>query len=644
VTRNTYVWDDTLLIDGGSLTNHGLCFIGNIAGYQQPNTNALDACRQGQPRLVMQGGSARLSCRVDLTASNTVYSGGLVFWPGSIEEIREGTVEIEGWLIGCDDFSCPYAPTTRLFDLANPAPSTPTVVFGGSSYPVSFQRPSIYIQNENLGASPNDMRFHHLTVDRTTPGETNLDLISHVQVHGDFKVLDGHVSSPATRRLSFRGATPALWAVVEGGAGQSSLSNVQPDLNGKTVPITLRSTIPVPGFALDNPNAGFELRIDDLGAVTGSIALHDGRLVIGKGDLEVRGVFRAGRSTPPLSAGRAPRLDFTDTGTLFVSAFYGGPGHGDFLFEAGASGTMNLGTIRAEGDFRVDNAAFAPGGSHTVELSGNVGRSVVMENLQTPPRKPVPTLILQNFTLAKTGSAPGDTVDVLSDVDIRGTFTHVSGRINWNNANVGSLALAPGAGNPPSGEILPGETDRAVLQFEVTTDFQESIRVTRVTVTALGSGDASADVAGVRLYLDSDGNGQFDPRADLPIAGPSYFVSGRCDLAPSRVLPPLEMESWFLVVSLYDTATVGSDFTFVIGANDDVQGAGLTSNRAAHVTGPPIGSREFTVAALPAPPPPVSDSASCGGGTSASGSDAFLCWALLVALFVLVRRAAVQPG
>ncbi|MHC5040701.1 MAG: hypothetical protein ACYTHM_25600, partial [Planctomycetota bacterium] len=519
--------------------------------------------------------------------------------------------------------------------------------FGGSNYPASLARPSIYIQDENLAASPNDMRFHHLTVDRTAPGETNLDFISHVQIHGDFQVLDGHLASPLTRRLAFRGPTPALWAVHEGGPGRTSFTNIQPDLDGKTGPLTLCSSAFVPGFTVSNPNPGFELRIDNQGAVAGSIALLDGRLVVDHGDLEVRGTFRVGRSNPPLPPSNAPRLDFAGTGTLYVSAFFGGPDHGDFLFEEGAAGSMNQGRIWAEGDFRVDNAAFAAGGTHMVELSGNVGRSVDILNLQTPSGKPVPTLLLQNFTVAKTGSAPGDLVEVRSEIDIRGTFTHVSGRMNWNNANVGSLALAPGPGNPPGADIVPGEKDRAVLQFQVATDSQEAVRVTRISVTALSSGNAAADIAGARLYLDSDGDDVFNPGADLPVAGLSYFASGRCDFALSRVLQPMETESWFLVISLYDTASVGSTFCFVIGGTNDVQGAGLTSNRAAHVTGVPVGSGEFTVAEAPPEDPAPSGGGSCGGGTAPGGPGNPLGCALLFLAFTglcILSKRRNRPG
>ncbi|MHC5080033.1 MAG: hypothetical protein ACYTHN_13520, partial [Planctomycetota bacterium] len=642
VNQNTFIWDDTLEIDGGTLTNYGLFVVGNNTGYQLGIPNMLTACRISAPRLVMKGASATLICRYSASASSSPYCGGLIFWPGSIEEITEGNVHIEGWLIGADDTTCPYAPTPRLFDLTAPSSSSASITFDGINFPLGQAAPpTVYIQDESGFASFNNLKFNRLIIDRPGPGERRIDFISHLEIHRDFILRNGHVQAPAPRALLFLGAQPGSWSVTESIPGNSILRDMVPDLNGKTGPITLHSTLRLPGFTVDNPFGGFELIIDDRGAVMESLKILDGRMRIDWGTLEVHGAFQVGSSNPPLPSNKAPAFDLFQAGMLWVRGLLGGVGHGDFRFERGATGSLDAGTIRAEGDFIVDHRDFTAGGTHRVEMWGNIGRTVQIGNLQTPPGRICPTLILNDLIIGKTGDSPGNQVDVISDIETRGTCTTAIGVLNWNRDTIGVLTVEAGSVDPPAIRAAPGALKVPLLHLKVTANLTEAITFASFTCTANGSGDAGIEIAGAVLVLDGDGDGVYDPQNDPVIAGPAFFSpqDQTCRFQFTRTLNAGSSESWFVAVDFYDFTREGSEFTLGFAADRDAVTGGAQSNRSAVVTGAPVwgGTCTVTAEAVTNPPAPRAGGG-CRGGSIPGGPESPLGWALLALAFILLKR------
>lgn len=636
VLKNSYVWDDTLEIAGGSLTNRGLFFVGNMTGYQQPVSDPLEACRRSMPCLRMWGEGARLLCRFDAAASNSVYSGGLVFWPGAIEEITGGRIEVEGWLIGADDLSCPWAPTPRRFDLAAPAESRVTLAFTGSAYPSTLPTPTVYVQDEAFGVSPHPLRCRHLVVDRRLPGATAVDWISELEVSGDVRLLGGHLRGPVPRRLAFTGPDPCLWET----SGDSSYGVIVPDLDGKEGPVTLKSTLEIPLPPVDNPCDAFELRVDPSGALCGEVTLLGGRLVFSAGVLEVRGGLRVAGS----GAARAPELRMDGSAVLWVRHAPDLPGSGDVRLEAGSRGRCEGGVIRAEGDFFVDTLEWHAGSAHTLELTGNALRAAALGSLRTPPGLACPTLILQNLTVNKALPAPGDEVWAFSDVIVGGRLQILGGRLNWNRDGVGVLILRPGAGAPALGPVAAGSADVAVLHVLVETGPEEPVYLHSLTVSALGSGDDAADLAGIRLHLDVDGDGRFDPAVDAPLAGPAFFDrdDGTATFPMARILPAGRREGWFVTAGFYDAAVDGSTFLFLIESDRALVTAGTVSNRSVDVWGSSVTGETFLLASAGGSGAAAPGAGCAGGGAPGSWAGYLLLFAGLCALATTSQRFAAK--
>jgi hypothetical protein len=428
VVGDLFVSADTLQIEAGGLVDvTGVCFIGMASGYYHPTSVTGDLARRraSEPRLTMNGG--RLNVHYGASASNPqmpqLYWGGLIYWPGAYESINAGEIHVDGWFVGSNDTG---VSPNRMFDLSN---GTAHVYIDGSAYPTSTV--ALMFCTDFNNASPN-LKFNNLTIDR--PNGRRIQWNSWVEVHQNFNLLNGYVQGAAAGVvLAFAGNMPGKWTSV----GQSNYSNIFTSFNltaGTTLPknnrVTIYSTIMVPGWVLDNRNAAFDIQIDDLGAITGSIQILSGRLWISIGTLEVRGLFQVGQTTPPLQSTQIPVFDMLNTGLLWVRGLLGGASHGDFYCQGGATGSVNAGTIRVEGAFVADNALFAMGGTSVLEMTGNVGRLVQAFNNAVPAGKTNATLILQHLTLAKTLNAPGNQVDLLSDVEVRGDLKILSGVLN----------------------------------------------------------------------------------------------------------------------------------------------------------------------------------------------------------------------
>jgi hypothetical protein len=550
VTQDIYVVDDTLEVAGGALNCTGVLYVGLGSGYVNPPGTQLNARRANDPRLILNGGV--ITILYGTSTANQQHAGGLVFWAGAHENLQSGTVHVEGWLVGADD-----TMNNRLFDLSA---STVDIHLDGVGYPTS--NTAFVLNADEVGAS-RPMKFNNLILNRSA--NHTIEASSFIEIHQNLTHTAGNfLGSGGGVILSFNGTNPGNWTSTGG-----SYTNIVPNLDNKMAALTLHSTIMVPGFVLNNPSANFSLFVDPLGAITGSLAVYDGRLWISTGTLEVRGTFQVGQTPPQPSA--FPTFDMIGSGTLWVNASLAGANDGDFAFLQGASGSLVAGTIDVEGDFRVDNIPFAPVGTHTLVMSGNVGRTVQIGNVQVPTGFTWPTLILQNFTVAKTGSAPGDLVERFSHIVVNGNMNVLSGRLK------AELALTAGSNNLASTEF-PGTQGVLALHLILTeNNTYEDITVTSLVVTDTGTLNLSTGVGQAALYADVNGDGAFDggdrllATAATP-TGRTYTFSGF-----SEIIYWSQWASWIVVYDLTAAATPGATLQAQVVQNADVTMTGLVA-------------------------------------------------------------------
>jgi hypothetical protein len=561
VTGDLFVVADTLEIQTGAIVNvTGVCWVGLGGGYNWPQgqTNQLTMREYACPQLLMSGG--RLNVHYGPSASNPqqaqAYWGGMVFWPGAIENVTGGEIHVDGWFVGANDTN-PSLTSQRLFDMST---SSAHIYLDGSTYPTNMIA-YMYCWDYNNSSPP--LKLYHLTINR--PSGRRVQWNSWIEVNGNFNLLNGYVSGAAQGvLLTFAGNQPSYWTST----GQSNYNLVSVSFNttqGTTLPknnrVTIYSTIFVPGFVLDNRNTAFDIFIDDRGAITGTIQILSGRVWLSIGTLEVRGLFQVGQTTPPLAGNQIPVFDMLNTGLLWVRGLLGQAQHGDFYFQGGATGSLTAGTIRAEGVFVVDNQSFAMGGTSTLEMTGNVNRTVQMFNNQVPAGKTNATLIVQNFTVAKTLSAPGNQVDVLSDLDVRGDLKILSGILN---GATGWTVVLAGQWPVNTGQF----TGNAVLQINTVGRFVlpggqgPLIRVNKSDASSPGDRcelGGNMSVYGVQVW-----DGVFDFMGfNLTVTGD--FVMGSPNVANNQqAQPTLRMEAARGGGGLDVNATGAGDGNFIV--------------------------------------------------------------------------------
>jgi hypothetical protein len=452
VSRDLYIVDDSLEVyAGANISVTGMFYVGLGSGYLTPSTtNQLYSCQYNNPRLIMSGGT--ITIRYGATYGNASHAGGLIFWPGSSENISNGHIHIHGWLVGAD-----YTTYSRYWDLTG---SSARIFLDGTTYPAT-QTTRVYCYNYNNGSR--DLKLPSLVIDR--PGGRRIAFSSHVQVDQDFILYNGIVQASTPVNLRFVGNLQSDWTSI----GSSSYSGIVPDVNLKNGRILIRSSIFLPGFTVNNGNSLFDIQIDDTGVLMGYLQILDGRVWLSTGTLQIHGYLQVGQQNPP--SGALPVFDMVNAGRVWLRGLLAGGLDGDFYFLPSARGTFNAGTMEVEGNFGVDNANFSAGGSNTIIMSGNVGGNsarsgtggggipVKIWNNQVPSGKVNATCILNNFVVNKNGANPGNQVDILSDLEINGDLNLVQGILHghpgWTVTLFGQWPTNPPLG---SGQGFTGNT------------------------------------------------------------------------------------------------------------------------------------------------------------------------------------------
>lgn len=151
------------------------------------------------------------------------------------------------------------------------------------------------------------------------------------------------------------------------------------------------------------------------------------------------------------------------------------------------------------------------------------------------------------------------------------------------------LELSAGPFNPAR-DATPAQSGVGVLQLRVAASGAEPVVVSSLGISGSGSGDEVTDLAGVRLYLDQDGDGELDAGEAL-LAGPASYGTNDGTLTLSgfsRELAPGSVELWLVTYDL-GAGTVGGDqFTATLAGPTTVAVAGRTSGLVLTATAPAI--------------------------------------------------------
>ncbi|MBI5597339.1 MAG: VCBS repeat-containing protein [Elusimicrobia bacterium] len=135
------------------------------------------------------------------------------------------------------------------------------------------------------------------------------------------------------------------------------------------------------------------------------------------------------------------------------------------------------------------------------------------------------------------------------------------------------------------GALVQGATNQAMLRLISRSD-KNAFVWSGLTVTRLGSG-SDADVAAVRFYKDSDGNGQLQPSVDTQLTNGTYtFTAGTAQLAFSPTQTVLAARStYFVALDVSGSAVPGGTL-----------GVSIATTSAFIVTSP----NQVSTAAVPA--------------------------------------------
>lgn len=166
----------------------------------------------------------------------------------------------------------------------------------------------------------------------------------------------------------------------------------------------------------------------------------------------------------------------------------------------------------------------------------------------------------------------------------------------WSFGNVGMrIVVEPifsfklSTQQPPASFRLRGDTGVPMLALRVAGG-NASTTITRVRVTASGSGDDAAAISAVRLIVDSDGDG-VEGTGEPTLASGTFLVNdGTVDLVISRTLAAGADERWLVVYDLDNTPAGGATFTARIAQASDI----VSNLGAPHMSGTTTGAGAIT--------------------------------------------------
>lgn len=136
--------------------------------------------------------------------------------------------------------------------------------------------------------------------------------------------------------------------------------------------------------------------------------------------------------------------------------------------------------------------------------------------------------------------------------DAAGNMDQTPASYSWTIA-IGSAGAAKGPGSPPQITTAHrGDLAKPMLQIQLSAGPAEDLHATQVKLKASGSGNDNTSISAVKIWLDSNGNGQSDASDSLLGSGTFQSDNGTATIIVDRTIQKGTNESWLVT---YDVST-----------------------------------------------------------------------------------------
>ncbi|MHC4780362.1 MAG: hypothetical protein ACYTFG_17470, partial [Planctomycetota bacterium] len=163
---------------------------------------------------------------------------------------------------------------------------------------------------------------------------------------------------------------------------------------------------------------------------------------------------------------------------------------------------------------------------------------------------------------------------------------------------VGRLQVSAGSSPPSPGTQSIGAADVALLQLNLAAP-DEDVTVSTITFTGSASPGQNSDVAGVKLVVDANNNGQYESGTDGPVLGSTQTFGGgaTATFSVNRAITQGASEDWLVLYDLGVSHAHGDQLSVSFQSSGDTGGTGGTSAQAAYVdvASPPVSGATVTV-------------------------------------------------
>ncbi|MFH1421898.1 MAG: hypothetical protein ABIH42_04195, partial [Planctomycetota bacterium] len=143
----------------------------------------------------------------------------------------------------------------------------------------------------------------------------------------------------------------------------------------------------------------------------------------------------------------------------------------------------------------------------------------------------------------------------------------------------GELTVTLGPAAPAAGSIYPNAQNVGMLQITISANEYENIIISSVTFNAQSNGDDSTDIVRVKLFNDTNSNGEIDS-GEPQIGGTQTYNSDNGTVTFSNLNITINQNSSVTLVVRYDfagTASTDESFNCSITAANNITATGETS-------------------------------------------------------------------
>jgi len=165
-------------------------------------------------------------------------------------------------------------------------------------------------------------------------------------------------------------------------------------------------------------------------------------------------------------------------------------------------------------------------------------------------------------------------------------------------SDVGTLSLSRGSNNPPAHSISADETNLVMLQLQLSAGATEDVRITEINFSMSGTADEGTDLDSVKLLLDINNNGVFDPAYDRQIGATLTTFSNDGTLSFSGISETVTAstsENWIVVYYLSGDASDTETFRAFINDVSQLTAEGISSAGSIVPSGLPVNGNIMTV-------------------------------------------------